>query len=143
MFNSTVARKLLWDFVRPDQKIPAIKYLREQTHFGLGVAKHIVEAAWDQSSDNPLRTLIEHIATQDDYVANHHASIGACGLTGVAVVDRAENNSPDSGGLVGAIMDKELCAIDTILEAMNDLPNNAARERVLTYLISRLGFRVD
>lgn len=147
MFNSAVARKLLWDFDRAKQMIPAIKYVREQTHFGLGVAKQIVEAAWGQSGDNTLQELIRHIAAQEDVAANHCATIGACVPVGTVVPvpnDPGNNNTgPDSSGLIGSIMDKELCATDTILRAMNSLPNNAARERVLTYLISRLGYRAD
>jgi hypothetical protein len=139
MFNSTVARKLLWDFDRGNHLIPAIKYLREQTNFGLGVAKHIVEAAWEQSSDSTLRELILHIAAQEDSADNQRATIGACVPAGVS----GANNGQDSGGLIGSIMDKELCATDTILGAMNSLPNNAARSRVLTCLISRLGYRAD
>lgn len=119
--------KLLHGFDRKQEKIAAIKYLRSITSLGLAAAKLVVERAWDCPSDGPAFVC----SILSDY--------------GVTVLDDSDyvlhRGAPVPTAVVAT--DYELTTLNTVFHAIDSLGNEAARKRVLEYIIARFGYAHD
>lgn len=120
-FTYEDASRLLHGFDRENERIIALKFVRERTMCDLPTAKAIVDSAWGSGT---VRFLLEQMVAagrNQDTLAS--APVPTC---------------------VPApfFHDAELATICSIYESINGLDTAAKRTRVLQYIISRFGYEV-